>query len=133
MMPWGMMSFPSIGPFGGAWFILIPLGVLTAAGVAIWMVARRNQGQRRNRKSRAMPLQDQILQLALRKDGLITVTDVVAETGLSFKEAEKTLKEMVDFSHVSMRVSESGVMVYEFVEIRHKDREHAKTLSELGV
>ncbi|MGA2762671.1 MAG: hypothetical protein ABSG17_04850 [Spirochaetia bacterium] len=66
-------------------------------------------------------------------DGLLTVTDVVAETGLSFKKVEKALNAMVDFSRVTMRVSDSGIMVYEFVEILHKDLDTAKTLQELGV
>ncbi len=69
----------------------------------------------------------------MRKDGLITVTDVVAETGVSFREAEEVLKSMVDFSHVGMRVSDSGVIVYEFIEIRDKDHTNARPLRELGV
>ncbi len=39
------------------------------------------------------------------------MTDTVAETGLSFKKAEKVLNGMVDFSRVNMRVSDSGIMV----------------------
>ena len=58
-----------------------------------------------------MPIQEQIIKLAYRKGGLLTVTDTVAETGLSFKKAEKVLNGMVDFSRVNMRVSDSGIMV----------------------
>ena len=129
----GMMFFPWVGPFGGPWVLLIPLVVIVSIAIASRIAARSNRRERRAAKPRKMSLQDQILRLALRKDGLVTVTDVVAEAGLSFKKAEKALKDMVDFSHVSMRVSDSGVIVYEFTEIRHKDRESAKTLSEMGV
>ncbi len=132
MMPWGMMP-PWMGPFGGPWLMLIPLAVFVAVGIAVRMAARGNRTKQRAAKPRKLSLQDQILQLAFRKEGLVTATDVAAETGLSFKKAEKTLNDMVDFSHVGMRVSDSGVIVYEFIEIRQKDREKAKTLSEMGV
>ena len=133
MMHGGMMFFPWMAPVAGPWLLLIPLAVFIAIGVLLGVAAYRRDSERRTRKARKIPLQDQILQLAFRKDGLLTVTDVVAQTGLSFQKAEKILKSMVDFSHVGMRVSDSGVIVYEFIEIRNKDQANAKTLRELGV
>ena len=129
----GMMFFPWGMPFGGLWFLLIPATIFAA-----FMIFRAvtSYGRRRVRsapKPRRMSLQDRIIHLALRKGGLLTVTDVVAETGLSFKKAEKALNEMVDFSRVSMRVSDSGIVVYEFVEISNKDLGNSKTLREMGV
>lgn len=55
---------------------------------------------------------------------------MVAETGLSFKKAEKALNEMLDFSRVNMRVSGSGIVVCEFVEIRNGDLGNVRRLSE---
>ena len=133
MMNGGMMFSPWGTPFGGFWFLLIPVTVLIAIGVIRLFVSTGRRREQRGRKLRKMPIQDQIIKLAYRKGGLLTVTDVVAETSLSFKKAEKALNEMVDFSRVNMRVSDSGIMVYEFVEILHKDLDSAKSLHEMGV
>ncbi|MGO8693550.1 MAG: hypothetical protein ACLQMF_07725 [Rectinemataceae bacterium] len=81
-----------------------------------------------NAKPRMVPIQDQIIRLAYRQGGLLTVTEVVAETGLSFKKAEEALNAMVDMSRVNMRVTDSGIIVYEFVEILAKHRDDAKAL-----
>ena len=124
--PWGM-------PFGGYVFLLIPAAIFITIGIFRLLASYGHRRQRKVRKVRRMSLQDQVIQLAFRKGGLLTVTDVVAETGLSFKKAEKALNEMVDFSHVNMRVSDSGIVVYEFVEIRNRDLGNAKTLGEMGV
>ncbi len=133
MMHGGMMFSPWGTPFGGFWLLLIPVTVLIAIGFIRLFVSTGRRREERGRKLRKMPIQDQIIKLAYRKGGLLTVTDVVAETGLSFKKAEKALNEMVDFSRVNMRVSDSGIMVYEFVEILHKDLDSAKSLQEMGV
>ena len=53
---------------------------------------------------------------------ILTVTDVSAGTGLSFEKAEEALTGMVDASRVNMRVTDSGVIVYEFTEILAKNR-----------
>jgi hypothetical protein len=133
MMHGGMMFSPWGTPFGGFWLLLVPVTVLIATGIIRLFVSTGRRREQRSRKLRKMPIQDQIIKLAYRKGGLLTVTDVVAETGLSFKKAEKALNEMVDFSRVNMRVSDSGIIVYEFVEIFHKDLDNAKSLQEMGV
>jgi len=133
MMHGGMMFSSWGAPFGGFWLLLIPLTVFIAIGVTRLFVSTGRRREQSGRKLRKMPIQDQIIKLAYRKGGRLTVTDVVAETGLSFKKAEKALNEMVDFSRVNMRVSDSGIMVYEFVEICHKDLDSAKSLQEMGV
>jgi hypothetical protein len=133
MMHGGMMFSPWGTPFGGFWLLLIPVTVFVAMGIIRLLVTTGRRREQSGRKLRKMPIQDQIIKLAYRKGGLLTVTDVVAETGLSFKKAEKALNEMVDFSRVNMRVSDAGIMVYEFVEILYKDLENAKSLQEMGV
>ena len=121
------------GAFGGPWLLLIPLGVLAVVGILVRAAARRDHGHREGRKAGRSLVQDQILKLASRMDGLITVTEVVAETGLPFKKAERTLDRMVDFSRVNMTVSDAGVVFYEFVELQSKHRADAKSLRETGV
>jgi hypothetical protein len=133
MMGGGMMFFPWGIPFGGSWLLLIPVTVFIAVVIFRVMTSSNRRREWSGPKIRRASLQDQIIKLAFRKGGLLTVTDVVAETGVSFKKAEKALNEMVDFSRVNMRVSDSGIVVYEFAEILHKDVGDAKTLREMGV
>ena len=129
----GMMFSPRGMPFGGYWYVLIPVVIFITIGIFRLLASYSHRRQQRGRKLRRMSLQDQVIQLAFRNGGLLTVTDVVAETGLSFKKAEKALNDMLDFSRVNMCVSDSGIVVYEFVEIRNKDLGNAKTLEEMGV
>ena len=111
MMHGGMMFSPWGSPFGGFWFLLVPVVIFITIGISRILVSTGRRRERKGRELRKMPIQDQIIKLAYRKGGLLTVTDAVAETGLSFKKAEKALNDMVDFSRVNMRVSESGIMV----------------------
>jgi hypothetical protein len=133
MMGGGMMFFPWGMPFGGFWLLLIPVTIFVAVVIFRAITSHDRRREWSSPKIRRASLQDQIIKLAFRKDGLLTVTDVVAETGLSFKKAEEALNKMVDFSRVNMRVSDSGIVVYEFAEIFHKDLQDAKTLREMGV
>ncbi len=67
--------------------------------------------------SRERELRIQIFKLAYRQKGRITVSDIIAETGLSGDEAEEVIQGMVDNTRVRMEIRESGVVVYEFPEI----------------
>ena len=121
----GMMFFPWGGGFAGFW-LLIPVALF----LAMWLLRRvpsaGSRAERKRTSPRKMPIQDQVIRLAYRQDGLLTVTDVVAETGLSFKKAEEALNAMVDHARVNMRIDESGIIVYEFTEILAKNRIDAK-------
>jgi hypothetical protein len=73
------------------------------------------QKQRRIRKSN--DTESIIFSLAYRLKGRITLSDIIIETGLSMKEAETVINQMLDGIRVRMEVDESGMMVYEFPEI----------------
>ena len=110
-----MMHFLWGGSPSGLLF-LVPLAIV-AAGALYWARSSRSTSGRR-RKLRGSELERQILRLAVKKHGVLTVTDVAAETGLSLKEAEKAMGKMVDFSRVSMKVNDSGIVSYEFLELK---------------
>ena len=130
----GAPMFPPGGiPFGGFWVLLLPVLVIAAVLIFRVVSAHDRRERRERRKMRRMSLQDHILQLAFRKGGLLTVTDVVAETGFSFEKVEKTLNGMVDFARVNMVVRDSGIVVYEFAEILHRDLGTTKTSMERGL
>lgn len=116
-----MGNFPAIGAFFGRGWFLIPLAVCIGVIVFRTLSSRRSNGLRGGKsKDLIAPdgsIENKILQLALKHDGSLTITDVVMGTGLSIKKAEKVLNEMVDGYRVSMEVKDSGIITYEFAEI----------------
>jgi hypothetical protein len=59
----------------------------------------------------------QIFKLADEMKGRITLSDIVIATNLNLREAEGVIESMVDGTHVTMEVKDSGRVVYEFPEI----------------
>mgnify|MGYP006280040527 CR=1 FL=1 len=116
--------------FFGPFFGLLPLIflILIVRGITTMMRGRGNYfpGQDFNGQlqefggetsGRERELRIRIFKLAYRQKGRITVSDIIAETGLSGDEAETLIQGMVDNSRVRMEIRESGVVVYEFPEI----------------
>jgi len=68
----------------------------------------------------------EIFRLADEMKGRLTLSDIVIATDLNLKEAERVIDSMVDGTHVTMEVKDSGRVVYEFPEIiaRYEDLEH---------
>lgn len=73
--------------------------------------------------NRERELRIQIFKLAYKQKGRITVSDIIAETGLRGDEAEEVIQGMVDNSRVRMEILASGVVVYEFPEIMSRFEE----------
>lgn len=65
----------------------------------------------------------EIFRLADEMKGRLTLSDIVIATNLNLKEAERVIDSMVDGTHVTMEVRDSGRVVYEFPEIiaRYED------------
>jgi len=80
------------------------------------------EGESETPKAGVQSFQSKLMKLALNNEGILTVTDVVMATGLSIKQAEKALNNMVDGYRVKMEVKDSGVIVYEFTELINKER-----------
>lgn len=59
----------------------------------------------------------QILDIAKKHGGKITVTQVAMDTDLSIEQAEKKLQDLVKSGYVQMNVTDNGVMIYEFMEL----------------
>lgn len=67
-------------------------------------------------------LQRRVLLLANRKGGTLTVTEVAAELDLSLEAAEKVLISMDDGFRVRSEITNEGLLLYEFPEIKHRLR-----------
>ena len=67
-------------------------------------------------------LQRRVLLLATEKGGTLTVTEVAASLNLSLAGAESVLESMDDGLRVRSDVTNQGIIVYEFPEVRHHPR-----------
>ena len=67
-------------------------------------------------------LQRSVLLLATEKGGTLTVTEVAASLNLSLSAAESVLEGMDDGLRVRSEVTNQGIIVYEFPEVRHHPR-----------
>lgn len=67
-------------------------------------------------------LEQQVYELASRQDGVLTASDLVIELGLKKKTAQKLLETLTveDGTNISMEVRDDGVLVYEFLELKHR-------------
>lgn len=113
---------------GVIFFGVLPL----IAGIALLRSNYQNQKRAREARERALKeeKEGEIIRLAQRKKGKLTVTEVAAGTSLTLEEAEKILQEMVSRGYVGLKVTNSGILVYEFYEITHGDKDSAKGILE---
>jgi hypothetical protein len=77
-------------------------------------------GLQERRKAIMHRIQRKILKLAAAKGGTLTVTEVASDLNLSIPVAEKILTSMDDDLRVRSVISDEGVIVYEFPELRHR-------------
>lgn len=94
--------------------------VMGASGTGmIWWGIKARDDRRRALMSR---LQRRVLLLATEKGGTLTVTEVAASLDLSLSAAEGVLEDMDDGLRVRSDVTDQGIIVYEFPEVRHHPR-----------
>jgi hypothetical protein len=92
-------------------------GLLAGGGGAALLKSEKTERERR-REAILESLQLPVLQLAGRKAGRLTVTDVATEMGWPMVRAEKVLNSLDDGLRVMSDITDDGVIVYDFVEIR---------------
>jgi hypothetical protein len=92
-------------------------GILSAGGGGVLLHASRNDREQR-REAIIQSLQLPVLQLAGRKGGRLTVTDVATEMGWPMARAEKVLNSLDDGLRVMSDITDEGVIVYDFLELR---------------
>ena len=127
MMRVGMMFSPWGTPFGGFWLLLIPVTIFITIGIFRIVVStdRRREGAgslvRCQSRTRSSSWRIGRADFSYR-DGCS------GRDGSFLQESGESVERDGGLFRVDMRVSDSGIMVYEFVEIRHKDLDNAKTL-----
>jgi hypothetical protein len=65
-------------------------------------------------------IERRVLQLATQRGGSLTVTEVAAELDLSISAAERILTGMDDGFRVLSEVTDEGILVFDFPEVRHR-------------
>ncbi len=102
------------------------LGIAGASLLFSGLAAKRREAERTRRGRIA-----EILRMAQRRRGLLTVTQTATELDVDLDEAEQLLESLDDDIRVRSVVSDDGVIYYDFVEIRHQPtlpaNEHAKS------
>jgi hypothetical protein len=97
-------------------------GGSTVATLGTGLYAWGARGLQQRRKALMEALQQRVLRLATRSGGLLTVTDVAAELNVSISAAESVLMAMDDGYHVRSDITDEGVLLYEFPEVRRRPR-----------
>ena len=70
-----------------------------------------------SQRPRGGRLENRVFRLAYKLGGRLTVSDLVVDLDLGLDEAERFLNGLVDNTHVTMEVSDDGLVYYEFPEI----------------
>lgn len=82
----------------------------------------------RSRGGEVTTAEQKLLRAAIREGGVLTVTQAVQATGLSFQRAEGLLREMVTSGYVDVdNAPESGVVIYRFPELEEARRVSHRT------
>lgn len=71
-------------------------------------------------------LQHEVIALAFEHDGVLTVTDVVADLNYTIGLAEQVLSSLEDGVRITSNVTDEGLIVYEFREVIHRKNRLAK-------
>jgi hypothetical protein len=72
-------------------------------------------------------LEAEVLRLAKQKGGKLTVVEVMTDLALDSDAAKEVLDSMAGKSLAEVELTESGIIVYAFYEVRHlQDKESAK-------
>ena len=103
---------------------ILMLGIAPIAGGG--MLIRSHFKRKRNvlldqKKALQAKQETEIFHLAQQKGGRLSIPDIVAGTSLSTIEAEQIMRTMAEKGYVSIQVTDSGIIIYEFYEIAHRN------------
>jgi hypothetical protein len=82
-----------------------------------WETVATLPGSTNRARQRYAHMQVSLFRLAKRRGGVLTLSDIIIETGLSVQQAEEMMNALVDNIYVRLEVTEQGRFVYEFPEL----------------
>ena len=128
-----MSAFMFVGYLGAdvsgaaAVFALLITVVLPAAGGLALVSGRVRAGGRigaRRDELRHQTLEAELLRLAGRHAGRVTIVEAVSELAVTPEEAKEALDALAVRGLADFEVTDSGVVVYVFHDIQHIDEKH---------
>ena len=125
------------GPPSDRGAILVAALVFGAGTYFLWRAAQRGSAADQKalaerEQQRQGELQQRVIDLAISRGGVLTVTDVVADLDYPVDAAEQLLRSLDDGVRVASNVTEQGVIVYEFREVVHRQSRLGKPLPGAG-
>ena len=104
--------------------LLITVGVPMVGGLALAFSHFGGRGRlsRRREELRQQTIESEILRLAARHDGKLTAVEVASEMALAPEAAKDALDALAVREHADLEITESGVIVYSFHDVRHLDQ-----------
>ncbi len=106
--------------------LLISVGLPAAGSGALLYSHFRQTGllQGRKEKLRRQSLEAEVLRLAAKKDGKLTLAEVISETSVDADRAKAALDALHLRSLAEIELSESGVLVYAFSNVKAIQEKH---------
>lgn len=98
---------------------MIGVGGVMGAGGSLSFLWGYSALQNR-RKALLKGMERRVLMLAQQRGGQLTVTEVAADLDLSMQAAEKVLMEMDDGFRIRSEVTDDGLLLYEFPELKYR-------------
>ncbi|MBN2737516.1 MAG: hypothetical protein JXR70_11085 [Spirochaetales bacterium] len=84
-----------------------------------WLSRQEENQARVSKKDKAKDIEKSILKVASNNKGRLTVLELANETDLSIEEAKSALDQMAAKGYVELKVSENGLILYEFPDFAH--------------
>lgn len=128
LMLFGFLSSkPDVSAAALVLTIFVAIVVPAAAGAYLWWSTFAEGAALTARKDhlRRQTLEAELLRLAQRRGGKLTVVEAVAELAFDAGTVEEVLNDMAARGLADVEVSESGVLVYAFYDVRHLDEKAA--------
>jgi len=110
-------------------FVLTP--IVTGAMLIRSNYLENKKKEQESRKSIFAAREKEILKLAKKKDGELTIPEIVAETSMNAEEADEIMREFVVKQYVDMKITNEGIVVYEFMEFNRDQEDRSKHNREL--
>jgi len=106
---------------------LLVLFVLTPIVSGAMLIRSHFTGKKKmeeaSRKTLQAAREKEILKLAKKKNGSLTIPEIVSETSMNSEEADEIMREFVVKQYVDMKITNEGTVIYEFFEVGQERKE----------
>ena len=111
----------------------VAVGIPAAAGVGLVFLhlKERRAGGEDRAQLRRQTWESEVVRLAGRKSGRLTVVEVVGELGMSGPEAQETLESLMNQGIGDIEITDSGLLVYRFEDVQKlKEKSQSRPILE---